>query len=63
MDEPLSSLDFDLHLHLRGEILRLHAELGFTLVYVTHNRDEAAEVGSRVISMHQGRLQPGRLPH
>ena len=54
MDEPLSSLYPELSVHLRREILRLHAELGFTLVYVTHNRDEAAEVGSRVIAMRQG---------
>jgi ABC-type Fe3+/spermidine/putrescine transport system ATPase subunit len=51
MDEPLSSLDSELNLHLRREILRLHAELGFTLVYVTHSREEAAELGSRVIAM------------
>lgn len=51
MDEPLSSLDPELNLHLRGEILRLHAELGFTLVYVTHSSEEAADLGSRVILM------------
>jgi len=51
MDEPLSSLDPELNLHLRREILRLHAELGFTLAYVTHSREEAADVGSRVILM------------
>jgi iron(III) transport system ATP-binding protein len=56
MDEPLSSLDPELSLHLRGEILRLHAELGFTLVYVTHSREEAADVGARVIAMRQGRI-------
>jgi iron(III) transport system ATP-binding protein len=56
MDEPLSSLDPELNLHLRREILRLHAELGFTLVYVTHSVEEAAAVGSRVIAMHQGRV-------
>ena len=32
-----------------GEILRLHAELGFTLVYVTHGREEAQEIGMRTI--------------
>ena len=57
MDEPLASLDPELNLHLRREILRLHAELGFTLVYVTHNREEAAEIGSRVIVMAYGRLE------
>jgi ABC-type sugar transport system ATPase subunit len=54
MDEPLSSLDRELNLHLRREILRLHAGLGFTLVYVTHSQEEAAELGSRVIAMRQG---------
>jgi len=56
MDEPLSSLDPELNLHLRREILRLHAELGFTLVYVTHSREEAADIGSRVIAMGHGRI-------
>jgi iron(III) transport system ATP-binding protein len=51
MDEPLSSLDPELNLHLRREILRLHAELGFALIYVTHSRGEAADLGSRVILM------------
>jgi iron(III) transport system ATP-binding protein len=51
MDEPLSSLDPELNLHLRREILRLHAELGFTLIYVTHSREEAAAIGSRVITL------------
>ena len=45
MDEPLSSL-----------VLRLHAELGFTLLYVTHRGEETADIGSRVISMRQGKL-------
>ena len=55
MDEPLSSLDSELNLHLRQEILRLHGELGFTLLYVTHSREEAVEIGSRVIAMrHDG---------
>jgi len=61
MDEPLSSLDAELNLHLRREILRLHTELGFTLVYVTHSREEAAEIGSRIVAMRHGRIdgQPG----
>ena len=51
MDEPLSNLDAVLSRRLRGEILRLHAELGFTLVYVTHGQEEAQEIGSRVIEL------------
>lgn len=56
MDEPLTSLDRELALHVRRELLRLHAELHFTLVYVTHNPEEAADVGSRVIAMRDGRI-------
>jgi ABC-type sugar transport system ATPase subunit len=55
MDEPLSNLDAVLSRRLRGEILRLHAELGFTLVYVTHGREEAQEIGSRTIELGESR--------
>jgi iron(III) transport system ATP-binding protein len=51
MDEPLSSLDPELSLHMRQEILKLHAAMAFTLVYVTHRRDEAEAMGMRVILM------------
>jgi ABC-type sugar transport system ATPase subunit len=51
MDEPLSNLDAALGRRLRGEILRLHAELGFTLVYVTHSVSEAQEIGLRTIGL------------
>jgi ABC-type sugar transport system ATPase subunit len=56
MDEPLSTLDDVLNKQLREEILRLHSDLGFTLVYVTHSRDEAGQIGSRIIHIDQGRL-------
>jgi ABC-type sugar transport system ATPase subunit len=51
MDEPLSNLDDDLARRLREEILRLHAQLSFTLLYVTHSRDEAREIGMRTIRL------------
>ncbi len=54
MDEPLSSLDEELNLKLRELILRLHGKLGFTLVYVTHNRSEAEAIGTRVVKMKAG---------
>jgi iron(III) transport system ATP-binding protein len=56
MDEPLSNLDEELGLQMRQEILRLHRELGFTLVYVTHSRDEANELGTRIIRLKKGRI-------
>jgi iron(III) transport system ATP-binding protein len=58
MDEPLSNLDEDLNQHLRQELLRLHAQLRFTLLYVTHDRSEATEVGTRIVHMRQGRIEP-----
>jgi iron(III) transport system ATP-binding protein len=58
MDEPLSTLDDALNMQLRKEILRLHSDLGFTLVYVTHSRDEAKELGTRTIHLKRGRIDP-----
>jgi sn-glycerol 3-phosphate transport system ATP-binding protein len=55
MDEPLSNLDAALSRRLRAEILRLHADLGFTLVYVTHNQEEAREIGTRTIDLGESR--------
>lgn len=51
MDEPLSDLDLELNIRLRREILRLQKEIGFTLLYVTHDREEAFDVGTRVVVM------------
>jgi len=56
MDEPLSTLDEALALRLRKELLRLHSDLGVTLVYVTHNHDEAEALGGRIIFLRHGRI-------
>jgi len=57
MDEPLSSLDLELNVRLRKEILRLQEKLGFTLLYVTHDRDEAFGMATRVVIMSKGRVE------
>jgi ABC-type Fe3+/spermidine/putrescine transport system ATPase subunit len=57
MDEPLSSVDYELNLELRGEIRALHEALGFTLVYVTHNLDEAFELAQRVVVLRGGAIE------
>ncbi len=63
MDEPLSSLDLELNLRLRQEILRLQQEIEFTLLYVTHDREEAFDVGTRVVVMSGGKIQrDGTVP-
>jgi len=62
MDEPLSNPDEELNQDLRAELLGLHAQLGFTLLYVTHYRAEAREIGTCIVSMRQGcieRIVPG----
>ena len=56
MDEPLSSLDEALNIQIRKEILRLQGELRFTLVYVTHNRDEAKDLSTRTMHLRNGRI-------
>ncbi len=57
MDEPLSSLDLDLNIRLRKEILRLQKKLEFSLLYVTHDQDEAFDIATRVVSMKHGRIE------
>jgi multiple sugar transport system ATP-binding protein len=65
MDEPLSNLDAKLRVSMRAELARLHARLGVTTVYVTHDQTEAMTLGDRVCVMLDGVIQqvdtPGRL--
>jgi len=56
MDEPLSSLDEELNQRLRTEIVRLQEQFGFTLVHVTHNQEEAGDIGTRIVAMQRGRI-------
>ena len=56
MDEPFSSLDFELNLKLRKELLQLHEQIGFTLIYVTHSFEEAVDLGSYIVLMKDGRI-------
>lgn len=57
MDEPLSSLDIELRHRLRKEILKLQREIGFTLLYVTHDRQDALEIGARIVIMDHGKIE------
>ena len=56
MDEPLSSLDAKLRADLRVELKRIHASLGRTLLYVTHDQIEAMTMATQVGVLDQGRL-------
>jgi multiple sugar transport system ATP-binding protein len=61
MDEPLSNLDAKLRVHMRTELAELHARLGTTFIYVTHDQVEAMTMSDRVAMMDNGAiLQIGR---
>ncbi len=61
MDEPLSNLDAQLRVHMRGEIESLQKRLGVTTVYVTHDQVEAMTMGDRVAVLRDGVAAAGRL--
>jgi len=53
-DEPLSNLDAKMRVQMRSEISKLHARLGTTMVYVTHDQVEAMTMGDRICVMKDG---------
>ena len=57
LDEPLSNLDAKLRVEMRGEIRRLQKTLGITVVYVTHDQDEALSMSDRIAVMRAGRVE------
>jgi spermidine/putrescine ABC transporter ATP-binding subunit len=62
MDEPLGALDRKLRGEMQSEIKRIHRELGTTVVYVTHDQDEALSMADRVAVLHRGRLEQHGTP-
>jgi multiple sugar transport system ATP-binding protein len=56
-DEPLSNLDAALRVQMRIEIARLHADLGTTMVYVTHDQTEAMTLGNRIAVFNKGVIE------
>ncbi len=56
MDEPLSNLDAKLRVGMRASLAQLHARLGVTTVYVTHDQTEAMTLGQRVAVMRDGHV-------
>lgn len=63
MDEPLASLDDDLKDELCGYLLELHSQLGFTLVYVTHSKEEMKRIGTRAILLRDGKEAQYEVDH
>ncbi|MBS9721434.1 ABC transporter ATP-binding protein [Tianweitania sp. BSSL-BM11] len=62
MDEPLGALDKKLREDMQLEIKRLHAELGITMIYVTHDQEEALAMSDRIVLMRKGRIEQQGKP-
>src|SRR6202034_2025053 len=56
MDEPLGALDKALRVEMEQEIRSLHRELGATIVYVTHDQQEALALSDRIAIMRDGEI-------
>jgi putative spermidine/putrescine transport system ATP-binding protein len=56
MDEPLGALDRALRGDLEEELRRIHAEIGTTMIYVTHDQEEALAMSDRIAIMRNGRI-------
>jgi putative spermidine/putrescine transport system ATP-binding protein len=57
MDEPLGALDKSLREKMQLEIKRLHAQSGITMIYVTHDQDEALNMSDRIMLMNAGAIE------
>lgn len=57
MDEPLSALDKQLREEIQLEIRRIHRETGVTVIYVTHDQDEALRLSDRIAVFNHGRIE------
>src|SRR5215467_6167348 len=56
MDEPLGALDRNLREQMKIEIKRIHRDVGVTVLYVTHDQEEALTMSDRVALMNRGRI-------
>jgi len=62
MDEPLGALDKKLREQLQHEIRHLHQKIGITILYVTHDQQEAMSMSDRVVLMNQGAFEQVGTP-
>ena len=61
-DEPLSNLDAELRVQTRVEIAKLHADIGATMIYVTHDQVEAMTLADRIVVLRGGRIEQAGTP-
>ena len=61
-DEPLSNLDAELRVQMRVELADLHARLGNTMIYVTHDQTEAMTMADKIVVLRDGRIEQTGAP-
>ncbi|HPH12873.1 MAG TPA: sn-glycerol-3-phosphate ABC transporter ATP-binding protein UgpC [Burkholderiaceae bacterium] len=61
-DEPLSNLDAELRVQMRVELSKLHADLGTTMIYVTHDQVEAMTMADRIVVLRDGVIEQAGSP-
>lgn len=62
LDEPLGSLDRSLREQLPAELRRIFLALGATVLYVTHDQEEALSIGDRTVVLREGRIEADASP-
>jgi putative spermidine/putrescine transport system ATP-binding protein len=62
LDEPFAALDTTIRRKLRRDLLEIQERLGFTSIFVTHDQEEAFEVGSEIAVMNDGKIEQSGRP-
>ncbi|WP_326595383.1 ABC transporter ATP-binding protein [Streptomyces sp. NBC_01803] len=62
LDEPLAALDLKLRRAMQQELKRIHAEVGITFIFVTHDQHEALAMSDRIAVLHAGRIEQLAAP-
>ena len=62
LDEPFSALDAKIRQQMREELKRIHSELGITVIFVTHDQEEAMAVSHRIVVMNKGKFDQVGTP-
>lgn len=62
LDEPFSALDAKIRATMRGELKRIQQEAGLTIVFVTHDQEEAMALSDRIAVMNRGTIQQTDTP-
>ena len=62
LDEPLSNIDTKLRKTVRNEIRKIQKELGITMIFVTHDQEEAMSISDRIVVMNEGNIEQTGTP-